>query len=87
MKPLLRACALTAALAISLLGMTRHASADTNGYCRATCTSPGHMTTLVSVGTTESQCCSFSFNPCPAGYTPEGKAFVPLGAGHPMLCL
>ncbi len=87
MKTLLRTTAFAAALALCALAMTGHASADTNGYCRVTCTSPTHGTTLVSVGTTESQCCSSSFNPCPSGYTPEGKAFVPVGAGHPILCL
>jgi hypothetical protein len=86
-KTLFRTFAVTAALALTAFAMTGHASADTNGYCRATCTSPNHGTTLASVGTTQSQCCSSSFNPCPSGYTPEGKAFVPVGAGHPILCL
>jgi hypothetical protein len=86
MKALLRTCVLTAALTLSALAMAGHANADTNGTCRVLCTNPTtHTSTFVSVFTTSSQCCSSSFNPCPAGSNPGLKTFTPLSGG-PQRC-
>jgi hypothetical protein len=80
MKSLLRALALTAVLVLSTFVMSHHANADTLGSCQVLCTNPTtHMFTAVTVTTTESQCCSESFNPCPAGYNPGARSFAPLG--------
>lgn len=54
------------------------------GSCRITCTGGGKIT-LVSLSTTEAQCCSGDLNPCPAGTTPGGFIFVPT-SGLPRFC-
>jgi hypothetical protein len=47
--------------------------------CRSSTATPPLL--QVTVFTTDTQCCSDSFNPCPAGYTPGPRSFTPLGGG------
>lgn len=79
MKTLLRTFALTAALALTAFATTGHA-VTTNGNCHLVCLNPTtHMGSTLVVLTTEAQCCSSSFNPCPAGSSPTAVSFQPLG--------
>lgn len=79
MKTLFRASALAAALVVSLFATTSHVNADTSGNCHVICiNSTTHAFTSITYFTTESACCSGSFNPCPAGSTPGARSFQPL---------
>ncbi len=79
MKILFRTSALAAALALSAFAMTGQA-VTTNGNCHIVCLNPTtHMGSSIVVYTTETQCCSSSFNPCPAGTNPTAVSFQPLG--------
>jgi hypothetical protein len=81
MKTLLRATALTTALALSLFAMTGHAAiSSTSGICHTVCINPTtHTFTTVNWSTTEQECCSGTFNPCPAGSNPGAVSFQPTG--------
>ncbi|HEX4498534.1 MAG TPA: hypothetical protein VIE43_22850 [Thermoanaerobaculia bacterium] len=76
MKTLIRTASLTAALALSAFAMTGHAAV--NDTCDVVCIYPTNPTRfVVTVSTTEAECCSMSFNPCPAGTSPYTRSFAP----------
>ncbi|HEX4498536.1 MAG TPA: hypothetical protein VIE43_22860 [Thermoanaerobaculia bacterium] len=80
MKTLLRTLAVTAALALSAFAMTGHAAVNVNGTCEVVCfNSTTHMGSVVTVSSTETQCCSSTFDPCPAGSSPLTRNFTYLG--------
>jgi hypothetical protein len=80
MKTLIRTLAVTAALALSAFAMTGHAAA--NDTCEIVCVnSTTLMRSVVTVSATEAQCCSSTFNPCPAGTSPSIRNFAPPGGG------
>lgn len=78
MKILLRISGLALLLSLTALATAQNARAAAFGTCRTFCTGSGSFTT-VSWQTTESQCCSGTVNPCPAGMTPGGASFTPAG--------
>jgi len=78
-KTLFRTFALAAALALSAFAMTGHAVV--NVTCDIVCINSTHMGSVVTVYTTETQCCSSTFNPCPAGTSPYTRSFAPPGGG------
>jgi hypothetical protein len=83
MKTLIRSSALAAALSLSVLAAGH--GIVTNGNCHILCfNSTTHMGSSVTVFTSETQCCSTAFNPCPAGTSPLTRTFAPNGA--PQLC-
>ncbi|HEX3553506.1 MAG TPA: hypothetical protein VIA62_09785 [Thermoanaerobaculia bacterium] len=85
MKTLLRTSGLVAALALASFASARGAFPQ-NGTCRTTCFNfTAHTITTVSWQTTESQCCSGTINPCPAGTTSTTSSFTPNG-GVAKLC-
>jgi hypothetical protein len=85
MKTLLRTSGLVAALALASFATARGAFPQ-NGTCTTFCYNPTtHTLSQVNWQTTESQCCSGTFNPCPPGTTPRGASFLPNG-GFARLC-
>jgi len=85
MKTLLRTSGLVAALALASFAAARGAF-PTNGTCRTTCYNPTTQTIIqVNWPSTESQCCSQTVNPCPAGSSPTLYAFFP-NSGFAKLC-
>jgi hypothetical protein len=84
MKTLLRTSGLVAALALASFA-TAH-GIQQNGICTTFCYNAAtHTLSQVSWQTTQSQCCSGTFNPCPPGTTPGGASFQPNG-GFARLC-
>jgi hypothetical protein len=77
MKNLLRAFALSSALALSAFTMTGHAILS-SGTCTVFCYDPSTQTIIQAGGTTTAaQCCSASYNPCPPGTDRGGSSFQP----------
>ena len=89
MKTLLRTCALAAALVLSAFATTHHAAAAVSGTCSVICYKPNATPALLTVNTvtTDTQCCSSSYNPCPAGYSLVSRSFAPSGSSSPQRCL
>jgi hypothetical protein len=84
MKTLLRPLGLMAALALAVFTMAGSAS-SAFGTCTTLCLVSGtHTFTRVVVQTSESQCCSSSYDPCPPGSTKSVSTFS--GSGFPMIC-
>jgi hypothetical protein len=78
MKTLLRISGLVVLLSLTALTTVHSAPVSAFGTCRTFCTGSGSFTT-VNWQTTESQCCSGTVNPCPAGMTPGSSSFTPNG--------
>ena len=83
MQALLRSLALGAAFGVTLLSSS-HAALPF-GSCRTLCSSGGAPFTPVVTTTSQSTCCSNSFNPCPPGTTKVGSTYSPAG-GTPLFC-
>jgi hypothetical protein len=83
MKSPLRPLALVSALTLSAFAIAGPAAAIF-GTCRTTCVNDTtQATTQVLWSTSQSQCCSFTPNPCPAGTHPWFSAFQqPGGTFH-----
>lgn len=77
MKTLLRVSGLALLLSLTAFTLAQSAPAPF-GTCRTFCTGGGSFTTVIWT-TSQSQCCSLSANPCPAGMTPGGATFQPAG--------
>jgi hypothetical protein len=79
-KTLFRTFAVTAALTLSAFATTGHAAV--NVTCDVVCIYPTNPTRfVVTVSTTEAECCSMNFNPCPTGTSPYTRSFAPPGGG------
>ncbi|HEX3553505.1 MAG TPA: hypothetical protein VIA62_09780 [Thermoanaerobaculia bacterium] len=83
MKTFLRTSGLVAALAVASFASAR-ATFSQIGTCRTTCIN-STTRTVVSWSSTEADCCSETFNPCPAGSTPTAYSFYP-SSGVPVFC-
>ena len=59
-------------------------SFQTLGVCSTFC-SNGQSFEQVTTQTTQSTCCSDTYNPCPAGWSKRSASFTPQG-GRAMLC-
>jgi hypothetical protein len=87
MKTLLRTSGLVAALIFTVLTAGSAAITNPYGTCRTFCYNPSTGTrTQVSTQTTQSQCCSETYNPCPPGATPGGNSSFTPDGGVAGLC-
>jgi hypothetical protein len=85
MKTLLRTSGLAAVLGFTVL--TTVSAFPQDGICSTYCFNlSAHTVTQARVRTTEAQCCSETYNPCPPGATPGGNSSFTPDGGVAGLC-
>lgn len=83
MKNMLRASGLVTVLALTALST---ASAQVSGTCRTRCNTGSVPFTSVYRTTTQSECCSVTYNPCPPGSTLVYSTWTPYYGGVAQVC-